>query len=92
MTLTTHEQDQLTILLAKKTHTNGRWLDDVERRVRNVYNYDDSFKALMIWQKHADILQEVIRDNRDLIGEVKRLQKYEKLVADQEITSKGEEV
>ena len=81
MTLTTTEQDQLNVLLAKKTHSSDRWLDDVRRRVSNVYNYNDSFKALMIWQKHSDMLQEVIRDNRDLIGEVERLKKYEKMVA-----------
>ena len=85
MALTDQENEQLNKLQAKAgAGLSDQELRNIEGRIRNLYNYDEAFKALMIWQSHADMLREVVRDNAVLVNEMRRLRKFEKAALDKE--------
>ena len=85
MNLSDEEKAELERLKAKQEQGySDRWLESIQRRVKDLYNYRQAFSALKIWQEHADRLAEVIRDNRALVDEVNRLKVYEKRVAELE--------
>jgi hypothetical protein len=52
-------------------------LERIEANIENLFQYQDAFAALMVWNQFASHLSTLAKDNSLLVREVKRLRENE---------------